>query len=152
MLPTPTKFTLVAGGAEGPNRLNAFDNALLEAGIGNLNLVKVSSVLPPGAGAVDTLSIPPGSLVPTAYGAITSETPGEIIAAAVGVGRHGDDYGVIMEYSGRCTKEEAEEIVAGMVRHAFARRGLELTELKVKGVEHRVEKVGCAFAAVALWY
>ncbi|NMB16013.1 MAG: pyruvoyl-dependent arginine decarboxylase, partial [Firmicutes bacterium] len=49
MLPTPEKFTLVAGGSEGPTGLNAFDNALLAAGLGNLNLVRVSSILPPGA-------------------------------------------------------------------------------------------------------
>ncbi|MGE5481858.1 MAG: pyruvoyl-dependent arginine decarboxylase [Bacteroidota bacterium] len=152
MLPTPTKFTLVAGAAEGPTRLNAFDNALLAAGIGNLNLLKVSSILPPGAKAVDTLAIPPGSLVPTAYGAITSETPGELVAAAVGVGRNGDDFGVIMEFSGKCSKEEAEATVAEMVRAAFRHRQIELTELMVKGIEHRVGKTGCAFAAVALWY
>lgn len=49
MLETPKKFTLVAGSAEGPSRLNAFDNALLAAGIGNVNLLRVSSILPPGA-------------------------------------------------------------------------------------------------------
>jgi len=27
VLPTPKRFTLVAGGAEGPSPLNAFDNA-----------------------------------------------------------------------------------------------------------------------------
>ncbi|MBE3583133.1 MAG: arginine decarboxylase, pyruvoyl-dependent [Limnochordaceae bacterium] len=152
MLATPTKFTLVAGSAEANSRLNAFDNALLAAGIGNLNLVRVSSILPPGATRVDTLNIAPGSLVPTAYGTITSDTPGELIAAAVGVGRQADGYGVIMEFSGKCSREEAEATVAQMVRDAFARRGLELTELLVKGAEHRVERIGCAFAAVALWY
>ncbi|MFO7311775.1 MAG: pyruvoyl-dependent arginine decarboxylase, partial [Bacillota bacterium] len=39
MLPTPRKFTLVSGAAEGTTPLNAFDNALLASGIGNLNLL-----------------------------------------------------------------------------------------------------------------
>ncbi len=47
MLPIPKKFSLVAGSAEGTSELNAFDNALLNAGIGNLNLIKVTSILPP---------------------------------------------------------------------------------------------------------
>lgn len=152
MLPTPKKFTLVAGAAEGPTTLNAFDNALLAAGIGNLNLLRVSSILPPRAELVEELDIPPGSLTPTAYGAITSEAPGEQIAAAVGIGFSEDAFGVIMEWSGRGTAQEAEAQVRAMVDAAFARRGMELQKVMVKSVEHRVEKCGCAFAAVALWY
>ena len=49
MLATPCKFTLVAGNGEGGTPLNAFDAALIEAGIGNLNLLRVSSILPPSA-------------------------------------------------------------------------------------------------------
>lgn len=152
MLPTPKKFTIVAGSAEGPSKLNAFDNALLESGIGNLNLLRVSSVLPPEAQEVDKLEIPPGSLTPTAYGSIVSDTPGETIAAAVAIAFTKDTFGIIMEYSGHCTKEEAEETVGQMAKDAFKRRGIELADLKVKGTEHTVDKIGCAFAAVALWY
>ncbi|MFO7265820.1 MAG: arginine decarboxylase, pyruvoyl-dependent [Limnochordales bacterium] len=152
MLPTPTKFTLVAGAAEGPTELNAFDNALLAAGIGNLNLVRVSSILPPNCQLVEKLSIAPGSLTPTAYGAITSDKPGERIAAAVGIGFSEDTYGVIMEWSGRATAEEAEAMIRKMVEAAFAQRNLPLKKVMVKSAEHVVEKCGCAFAAVALWY
>ncbi|HEY8486155.1 MAG TPA: pyruvoyl-dependent arginine decarboxylase, partial [Limnochordales bacterium] len=80
MLPVPTKYALAAGAAEGETPLNAFDNALLAAGIGNLNLVRVSSIVPPGARRVDYVDLPPGALAPTAYGAVTSQQPGELIA------------------------------------------------------------------------
>lgn len=152
MLPTPKKFTLVAGCAEGGTKLTAFDKALLAAGIGNLNLLRVSSILPPSCEYVEKLSIPPGSLTPTAYGSIISDVPGETIAAAIGVGFSENDYGVIMEFGGKCTKEEAEEKVAQMVREAFETRGIKLVKVMVKGCEHKVEKIGCAFAAAALWY
>ena len=46
MLPNPTKYNLVAGSTEGSTILNAFDGALLNAGAGNLNLVRVSSLHP----------------------------------------------------------------------------------------------------------
>src|SRR5262249_3760585 len=36
-----------AAAAEGGTPLNAFDNALLAGGIGNVNLVKMSSIMPP---------------------------------------------------------------------------------------------------------
>lgn len=153
VLPTPQKFTLLAGSAEGPTRLNAFDNALLKAGIGNVNLIRVSSILPPGAVEYEHLEIIPGSLMPTAYGTITSEIEGELIAAAVAIGiGDRDQYGVIMEFSGRTDRKHAEETVAEMARQAFISRGRPLEKLLVRGTEHRVEKIGCAFAAVALWY
>jgi arginine decarboxylase len=77
----------------------------LAAGIGNLNLLRVSSVLPPGAEYVEKLSIPPGSLTPTAYGTITSVVQGQQIAAAVGIGFTKDTFGMIMEYSGLAARK-----------------------------------------------
>ncbi|HHY46621.1 MAG TPA: arginine decarboxylase, pyruvoyl-dependent [Firmicutes bacterium] len=152
MLPTPKKFTLVAGSAEGRSRLTAFDKALLAAGIGNLNLLKVSSVLPAGAQYVEELDIPPASLTPTAYGYITSDVPGELISAAIGVGMSDGTFGIIMEFSGKCSAKEAEETIRKMVEEAFEVRDMPLTGVKVKAVEHRVREIGCAFAGAALWY
>lgn len=153
MLPTPTKFALVSGASEGSSRLNAFDHALLDAGVGNCNLLKVSSILPPGAKQVKELHIPPGSLVPIAYGSLSLDTPGEIISAAVGVGiAFPENYGVIMEYSGRTSKREAEIHIKKMVKEAFEKRGIPLSQILVRAIEHKVEKIGCAFAAAVLWY
>lgn len=153
MLPMPTKFKLVAGSSEGSTLLNAFDGALLEAGAGNLNLVRVSSILPPGAVYDENLFIPPGNLVPTAYGAIDCDEPGTVISAAVGVGIPDDNsFGVIMEVSGKFSKNAAEERVKKMVMEAFQMRQKTLAEIKVKSAEHKVNKVGAAFAGVLLWY
>jgi arginine decarboxylase len=152
VLPTPKKFTLVAGGAEGPSLLNAFDNALLVAGVGNLNLIKVSSILPPGAQEVEVLDVPPGSLLPIAYGSAVSDEPGTRVAAAVAVGLSPNTFGVIMEYGGRCTKEEAEAEVRRRVEEAFKHRGLPLVGIRSIAAEHVVERAGCAFAGCALWY
>lgn len=152
MLPTPKKYTLVAGTGRGASRLNAFDQALLEAGIGNLNLIKVSSILPPGAEWVEHLEIPPGSLTPVAYGALISDEEGETIAAAVAVGVSENDYGLIMEFSGKCSKEEAEEQALAMVREGFLARGLRLKLTAVKAIAARVNGPTCVFAGAVLWY
>lgn len=152
MLPTPKRFTLAAGAAEGDTRLTAFDKALLRSGLGNLNLIRVSSVLPPLCEYAEDLPIPPGSLTPTAYGALISDQPGEQIAAAVGVGISPSSFGMIMEYSDKCLPAEAEEAVRAMVREAFEARKMELAEIKVRSAGLTVERVGCVFAAVALWY
>lgn len=152
MLPTPTKFSLLAGAGEGYTPLNAFDRALLEAGAGNVNLIRVSSILPSGAEFVEEIPLPPGALVPVAYGALKSTTSGDRIAAAVAVGIPKEGFGVIMEYSGHTSKEEAEKIIRQMVEEVFAMRGLEIERYMVKSVEHRVVKAGAVFAGILLWY
>lgn len=152
MLPTPKKFFLAAGSAEGENHLNAFDNALLKGKVGNINLIRVTSILPPGVQYCPEMEIPPGSLVPTAYGYIISDVPGELISAAVGVGFSKDSFGVIMEFSGKCNKAEAERAVERMLIEAFKNRGMELVDTKIAATEHRVVKIGCSLAAVPLWY
>ena len=141
-----------AGNAEGSTPLNAFDNALLAAGIGNVNLVKISSILPPGVDLVPLPKIKLGAVVPTAYAAMTSEVPGEVVAAAVGWARPHDPTknGVIMEFHDKATREEAERMIVQMLEEAFRVRGEKIRDLKVFAVEHRVERTGCALAAVTL--
>lgn len=152
MLPLPKKYFVTAASAEGETSLTAFDGALLAARVGNTNLLKVSSILPPDCEYVPDLIIPPGSLLPIAYGSITSSEKGDIISAAVAVGVQHGSFGVIMEFSGKCSKHEAEAQVIKMVEEAFKIRGLILDEIKVAATEHVVEHIGCAFAAVPLWY
>jgi arginine decarboxylase len=147
-----TLAAATAGHAEGGTALNAFDNALLAAGIGNINLLKVSSILPPEVPVVELPKIKPGALVPTAYAAITSETPGETVAAAVGYAVPDDPAknGVIMEFHGVATREEAERQILAMLDEAFRVRGETIVERRVVSAEHRVERIGCALAAITL--
>ncbi len=147
-----TKVAATAGSAEGLTPLNAFDNALLAAGIGNINLIKVSSIVPPDVDIVDLPRIKPGALIPTAYAAITSDTPGETIAAAVGYAVPDDPAknGVIMEFHGQATRDEAERAIRGMLDEAFRVRGEAMKEMKGFAAEHTVERVGCARAAMTL--
>jgi arginine decarboxylase len=152
MTKTVTLAAATAGHAEGGTALNAFDNALLAAGIGNINLIKISSILPPDVPVVDLPKIKPGALVPTAYAAITSETPGELVAAAVGYAVPDDPAknGVIMEFHGVATRDEAEQQIRAMLDEAFRIRGETIAEMRVVSVDHRVERIGCALAAVTL--
>ena len=58
--------------------------------------------------------------------------------------------GVIMEYHDRVDRRTAEDAVRAMLREALAVRGERIRDLQVVAVEHRVGRVGCALAAVAL--
>jgi len=88
-----------------------------------------------------------------AYGTIASEVPGELIAAAVAVGRaEKGNFGVIMECSGRCSRAEIEERVKSMVTEGFTLRGLSPKGVQTASIEWRVRQVGAVIAAVPLWY
>ena len=149
----PTKYFLVAGSSEGMTNLNSFDGALLNAGIGNTNLIKVSSILPPKCENIEPIQIPYGAIVPIAYASITSQLEGEVIAAAVAVAIPEDEKkpGLIMEYSSRGRKEDIEEIVRNMAKHGMELRGEKIKEIKSISTQHKVTNIGTAFAGVVLW-
>jgi len=150
----PDIYCLVTGSAEASTPLNAFDKALLKAGIGDTNLVRMSSILPPGSHQVSNLELPKGALVPVAYAALESQEGGEQIAAAVGVGipKSSGESGVIMEFKHHGAGQTAEEKVRNMVEDAFAYRRRELAEVISVSVDHTVKKCGSVFAGVVLWY
>ena len=126
----PNAIWASAGAAEGDTELNAFDNALL------------LEEPPP---------ITPGALVPTVYSVHVSARPGDTVAAAIGIGVAEGSHGMIYESHGR-TRQEVEAAVRQMVAEGFARRGLQLKEVIVRSIEHKVERIGCAVAAVVLWW
>lgn len=152
----PNIFCLVKGAAEGRTRLNAFDNALLNSGVGDTNLLRVSSILPPGAGErdIEDLDFPKGGLVPLAYATIDSTTPGRIISSAIAVGLPVDpsEPGVIMEFEDHGRLDNVESIARQMVVDAFDYRQRDLKEVRSIGIEHQVETCASTFAAAVLWY
>ncbi len=154
MVNTPTKYFISAGSAEGWSPLNAFDNALLNSKIGNTNLVRMSSIIPPNCKEVDELELPYGALIPTAYASKVSQIMGDIITAAIAVAIPVDSSkpGVIMEYSASSHKEEAEEITKNMVKEAMKTRNEEIKQIKVVSATHKVEHTGAVFACCVLWY
>jgi arginine decarboxylase len=147
----PRAVSVVAGAGEGATDLNAFDHALMDAGIANLNFLRVTSIFPQGARVVPMRPFVPGMLMPAVYARISRHTPGERIAAAVGIGIGEEGYGVIMEHSHAGTAENAEEIVRTMIADAMAARGLHLREVVIGVKDHVVERMGCVVAAVLFW-
>ncbi len=149
----PKRFFTVKGHAEGFSKLNSFDNALLDSKIGNMNLIKISSIIPPFCKPSRFIRIPEGSFIPVAYASITSDMTGEVIAAGVAAALPEDieKAGVIMEYSSRGRKSDVESIVRSMASEAMKIRGIKNYSLKSSSVEHRVKHIGTAFSAVVLW-
>lgn len=152
---TPRLHSFVTGRGEGVTPLNAFDGALLDAGIGNTNLLKVSSIVPPGTQErrIGDIVLPPGALVPVAYAAMESDIPGSMICAAVAAAWSDDPTkpGLIMEYHAHGHREDAETVVRRMAEAGMAHRGWPIAQLRCAAIDMRVEKIGAVFAGVVLW-
>jgi arginine decarboxylase len=149
VLNLPQLLHLASGCSEGLTPLTAFDNALRAAGIDNLNLLRVSSIVPKGACFGPKPDLPVGTLVPTVYTHVVSNVPGEVISAVIAAGT-GAEGGVLMEYHHRGPADDAERVAALMVEEGFSHRGWQLEDIRFATAEHKVDRLGCATAAVLL--
>ena len=155
IIETPSKFFLVSGSSEGFTLLNAFDGALLASGVGDTNLVKMSSILPPGCQEMNPrpVSLPQGALVPIAYASLCSDAPGEVISAAVAIGIPEDETraGLIMEYSARAEESVVKTQVKKMVEKGMELRNRAIKDILAVSATYRVASIGAVFAGVVLW-
>ena len=93
------KIAIVTGKDEGPAKLNAFDNALSKAGIGDVNLIKVSSMLAGNAEICKLPKLKAGAMVNCVLSEVTSDNPGDVITAVVTVAI-GEKLGCVVETTG----------------------------------------------------
>jgi len=153
----PELVLLTTGTGYGDTELTAFDRALLDAGIGNLNLMKVTSVLPPGGRVLNladfSLKIPKGALIPTVYSRSTSGIKGLMIASAIGIGVPEDmsENGMIFEASITGPRDEAKQLVHNMILEAFNIRNVNLKEVYIIASEmESAGRIACTLAAALL--
>lgn len=149
------KFFLNAGLGYGNCSLTSFDDALLNAGVGNYNLLKVSSILPAGCIQTDYINVIEGSPLHIAYASISSNIRKDIISAAVAVGIPTDKtkVGVIMEFSGHELENYAKKVVASMVEEAMKKRKYELDRILISSCEVSSSdgEYVTAFSGLAMW-
>jgi arginine decarboxylase len=154
VIQTPKQFFIVSGGSDGFSPLNSFDGALLSAGIQDVNLIRLSSILPPYCEQIKPITLPPGSLIPVAYATISSSLYGEHLCSAVAIGIPIDETqaGLIMEYSEKGNYSHlAEHHVRDMVKAGMNMRNREIKEIISISASHKVIENGSCFAGVVLW-
>ncbi|MBA4418075.1 MAG: arginine decarboxylase, pyruvoyl-dependent [Syntrophus sp. (in: bacteria)] len=155
IIKTPTKFFLVSGNSEGFSLLNAFDGALLASGVGDTNLVRMSSILPPNCEEIipAPVSLPQGALVPVAYASLFSDVPGDVISSAVAIGipKDSNRAGLIMEYSARAEEDVVVENVKKMVEKGMELRSRAIKEIRAISATCKIVAIGATFAGVVLW-
>lgn len=151
----PSNFFITSGKGQSSHELVAFDNGLIDAHIANYNLSKVSSILPAGAVRAEKVGLREGSLLLTAYATISSNHPGTRIATAVGVGIpcSSEEVGVIMEFSGYCSAEEASARIKSMCTEAMQNHGIPCKEVLISAIDAVVEDNGYTslISALSFW-
>lgn len=142
------KIAVVSGKDEGPTKLNAFDNALSDAGIGDVNLIKVSSMLAGNAEIVDLPTLEAGSMVNCVLSEITSDVKGEEITAVIALAI-GEELGCVVEATGRDKNpDELIDKAKFMVKNMMDKRDVEIKDLIVEISTTTVDNIASAVASV----
>jgi len=142
------------GTGEGPTPLAAFDKALLAAGVENYNLIRLSSVIPPGA-EIERVRF---ASDPDEYGrrlyVVMAEQratePGEGAYAGLGwVQEPGDGRGLFVECEGTTHADVREEIVLTLGSMTESRfRDYGPVESEITGIECTGRPVAAVVIAV----
>lgn len=151
MLPPPTKFFVTSGEAISTvSDLNAFDQALLKAGIGELNIVPVSSILPVGVKQVDRRRLPMGAIT---YCVLAQQrgNEGELISAGIAYAfREDGQGGYVAEGHLHGTQKSLKEVLQWKMEEMAKLRHVELKKIYYKTEELTIpmDHYGACLAAL----
>lgn len=151
MLEVPTKFFVTSGKAVSRvTDLNAFDKALLNAGMGEQNLVSVSSILPASVKQIPKKKMPRGAIVHCVLAQMRG-SEGETISAGIAYAYRKDKQGgYVAEGHGHMNKKAMREILQWKLEEMAKLRGIELGSIKYKIEELSIpmDHYGVCLAAV----
>ncbi|MGQ9602855.1 MAG: pyruvoyl-dependent arginine decarboxylase [bacterium] len=122
----PKKLFLTKGVGRHKDKLTSFEQALRNAGIAHLNLVRVSSIFPPGCKLISREQglklLSPGEIVYVILSENATQEPHRLIAASLGVAIPKDptQYGYLSEYhsfgeTDQKAGDYAEDLAASML-------------------------------------
>ncbi len=137
------KIDIVWGESEGKTLLSAFDRALLKAGIHNLNLIPLSSVIPPNSVVEEVgnthLAKGIGDVLYVVMASFGCKKPGVVISAGLGWVQT-EKGGLFIESKGEFSQEDCEEEIRIGLTEMLEARGWK-GEIKKKVISHEVLEV-----------
>jgi arginine decarboxylase len=151
---TPRFYTIVSGVGKAEYKLLAFDKALKNAGIGDYNIVKVTSILPPNCVHQSSITLQKGSIIYVAYATITvSNNDIGKTGIAVAIPTSNLDNGVIFEYSSLNEDGDAGDIAYKMCETAMNYRENSFCSIKKTSQEIKgdCQLYVSAISAVVMW-
>ena len=147
----PKEFFVTSGNASSPvSELNAFDQALKNAGIAQCNLVEVTSILPKGCLERTRIDIPIGAIT---YAVIArmNGTEGENIGAAIAWSwEKSGKCGIVAETHGSMDEAALLELAEWKIKEMAKIREIEINEIHYTYETMRVpmDNYGCVLAAL----
>jgi arginine decarboxylase len=146
----PTEFFVASASASSDvSELNAFDNALIKMGIGELNLVPVSSVIPIGAKEIEFCELPMGSITHCVLSKIGC-VKGTISAGIAYAFRKDGRGGYVVEGNVNVLGDSLKESLERKMKEIADSRNVELDEIHYVTAEMDVPegKFGTCVAAL----
>ncbi len=149
----PTKYAVKAGKGTSTNSiLNAVDKAMLNASVGNFNLIKVSSMLPKGIEMTREVAGFHGEFMPAVISKATGSESELVAGIAWGVKRDGYG-GYVVEHSSKGDKGQNKNFKADLkkklVKMAEARdEKLKSIDVKYSVVKPKEGEYGCAMTVL----
>lgn len=147
----PKEFFVTSGRAlSSVSALNAYDMALEKAGIGQCNLVSVSSILPPNCKERDRVEIPAGSITH----AVMARMDGcgkETVGAGIAWGwEKNRKYGLVAEAQGNMDRKTLRETIKGKIMEMAKVRGIQIERIgyRMEVLEVPPGNYGCVLAAL----
>ncbi len=147
----PKEFFITSGKAISPvSELNAFDLALKKAGIGQCNLVPVSSILPPKCENRKWRKIPAGSIT---HAVIARMDGGEGTTIGAGIAWAWESerkYGMVAEAHGYMDARALKETLQWKIKEMAKIRGIEIDTISYRMEVLRVpmDNYGCVISTL----
>ena len=150
----PKSYFITGGvGVSDISVINAFDKAVIDAGVGDYNLVQVSSIIPRNAIEINPIKLETGTVVPIVISKKTGIT-GEQICSGIGWGQTKDkNLGLVMEHHDLgVNREEIEKKLFDMLREGSAIRNIKLECMKthIEILEVPNKSYGCVVSCLVL--
>lgn len=141
------KVAIVKGfGESDSSKINAFDNALIDAKIHDCNLIKVSSILAKNTKIVKISSIEKGAFVPCVLSMIYSKK-GEKKVSGIGIAFNNQSYGFVMEASGNTNKKVNLDLEKRIDEMAKNRNQKIIKKTLITKEGKTTKKYGCTLTA-----
>jgi len=150
----PSRFFATSGKALSQvSSINAFDRALMDAGIGEYNIVGVSSVLPKGIRKVKRIDLPRGTILHCVLASMRG-TGGETISSGIAYAFRSDGQGgYVVEAHGHLDASSTRDLLRRKIDEMASLRGI-----RIEKVEYVVEEIsvpmgsyGACVAVLALF-
>ena len=150
----PKEFFITSGKAVSPvSELNAFDLALKRAGIGQCNLVCVSSILPRNCTEVEMHNIDAGAVTFSVMARMDGDEGTTIGAGIAWAWARSKKYGLVAEAHGFMDKKALEETLEWKIREMAKIRSIQIGPIQKRMEVQRVpmDNYGCVISALVYY-